>query len=75
MKARRAKPKALRAKASKIMLDDEIRGKIEVFQREFKDGSVPMEYLMPFLILLGIYSYRRGMRMEPEIRIGEGLDG
>ncbi len=71
MKARRTKPKALRAKSSKIMLDDEIRGKIEVFQREFKEGSVPMEYLMPFLILLGIYSYRRGMRMESEIRIGE----
>jgi hypothetical protein len=71
MKSVRAKPKTLRAKASKIMLDDEVRGKIEQFQREFKEGSVPMEYLMPFLILLGIYSYRRGMRMEPEIRIGE----
>jgi hypothetical protein len=55
--------------AVKIMLDDEIRARIEQFRTEFKDGNVPMEYLMTFLMLLGIYAYRRGIRMEKGINL------
>lgn len=62
--------KSLRAKSCKIMLDDDILRQIEEFRQEFKQGSIPVEYLMPFLILLGIYAYRRGVRMEPEIKLG-----
>jgi nitroreductase len=64
-------PRSLRARTHKIMLNDDIMRQIDGFRKEFKDGSIPVEYLMTFLILLGIYSYRRGVRMGPEIKLGE----
>ena len=63
--------KSLRARTHKIMLNDDIMRQIDGFRKEFKDGSIPVEYLMTFLILLGIYSYRRGVRMGPEIKLGD----
>jgi nitroreductase len=56
------------------MLNDDIMRQIDGFRKEFKEGSIPVEYLMTFLILLGIYSYRRGVRMGPEIKLGEAWE-
>jgi len=66
--------KSLRARTHKIMLNDDIMRQIDGFRKEFKEGSIPVEYLMTFLILLGIYSYRRGVRMGPEIKLGEAWE-
>ena len=52
----------------KFQVDDQIREQIGRFQTEFQ-GKVPMAYLMPFLVLLGMSAYKRGFRLEAEIRL------
>jgi hypothetical protein len=57
-----------------VQIDDQIREQIEKFQAEFGDGMIPMRYMMPFLLLLGMYAYRRGFRLEPEIKLGDDYE-
>jgi len=60
--------KSAKLNTIKFQVDDQIRQQIERFQTEFH-GTVPIAYLMPFLILLGISAYKRGFRLEAEIRL------
>jgi len=60
--------KSAKLSTIKFQVDDQIREQIELFQTEFQ-GKVPIFYLMPFLVLLGISAYKRGFRLESEIRL------
>jgi len=53
----------------KIEMDEELWGEIEQFAKEFKGGIYPTKNLMPYLMVMGLRAYRRGMRLEPEIRL------
>ena len=53
----------------KIEMDEELWGEIEQFAKEFKGGIYPTKNLMPYLMVMGLNAYRRGMRLELEIRL------
>jgi len=66
-----SKPRSNKLVTPKVMLDEKTWGEIEQFAKEFKGGIYPTKNLMPYLMLMGLHAYRRGMRMEPEIRLGD----
>jgi len=60
--------KSAKLSTIKFQVDEQIREQIDRFQAEFQ-GKVPIVFLMPFLVLLGMSAYKRGFRLESEIRL------
>lgn len=48
-------------------MDDDLFQEIEEFRVAFKGGAVPLDFVIPYAIKLGVYYYKNGGRL-PEIR-------
>jgi len=57
-------------KAVRMMIDESLEKEIERFRSGYKQGVVPIEFLMPFLVKLGMYYCSLGGRL-PDIKLGE----
>jgi hypothetical protein len=49
-------------------MDDDLFQEIEEFRAAFKGGAIPMDFIIPYAIKLGVYYYKNGGRL-PDIRL------
>lgn len=50
-------------------MDENLFQEMEEFRVAFKGGAIPMEFIIPYAIRLGVYYYKNGGRL-PDIRLG-----